>query len=47
MIADLLNQFKLGVMYKIYNGLVQRPIIKTKLVPPPLRPGLTVPVDWA
>ena len=25
----------LGVMYKIYNGLVQCPIIKTKLVPPP------------
>ena len=24
-----------GVMYKIYNGLVQCPIIKTKLVPPP------------
>ena len=26
---------RLGVMYKIYNGLVQCPIIKTKLVPPP------------
>ena len=26
---------RLGMMYKIYNGLVQCPIIKTKLVPPP------------
>ena len=25
----------LGVMYKIYSGLVRHPIIKTKLVPPP------------
>ena len=28
---------RLGVMYKIYNGLVQCPIIKTKLVPSPPR----------
>ena len=28
----------LGVMYKIYSGLVRRPIIKTKLVPPPHPP---------
>ena len=28
---------RLGMMYKIYNGLVQCPIIKTKLVPPPPR----------
>ena len=35
---DVVNQcleFVLGVMYKIYNGLVQCPNIKTKLVPPP------------
>ena len=28
---------RLKVMFKIYNGLVQCPIIKTKLVPPPPR----------
>ena len=28
---------RLGVMYTVYNGLVQCPIIKTKLVPPPPR----------
>ena len=28
---------RLGLMYKIYSGLVQCPIIKTQLVPPPLR----------
>ena len=29
---------RLGVMYRTYNGLVQCPIIKTKLVPPPPLP---------
>ena len=54
---DVVNQcleFVLGVMYKIYNGLVQCPNIKTKLVPPPAQitagresntePGIAKPV---
>ena len=28
---------RLRLMYKIYSGLVECPIIKTQLVPPPLR----------
>ena len=54
---DVVNQcleFGLGVMYKIYSGLVQCPNIKTKLVPPPAQitadrgsntePGIARPV---
>ena len=33
-VANQCLEFVLGVMYQIYNGLVQCPNIKTKLVPP-------------